>query len=174
MKKDKKRAALIAAIAGTSVLLLAMILFLRQGDNPVEALTADTLDETICESKTVEAEKRIPPELDALFERFKGNWVFDSARGAVIYIGRFEESGWAMLPELFPNETPSWIVSVTGGDILTDCEAISWTNDSILFHKNGHYSQIRSTEFGGIEYTYGNSPDRLDDRIRSDDRRIAD
>lgn len=170
MRKQGKRHVLLSAIAVAASVLVAMIfvLLLWEGDTaPAEILITEplTLDENV---------KSISPELDALFESFQGNWIFDRSRGAVIYIGRYAESGWNLHPEYFGDESPEWILSVTGGEMLTDCQVVSWTTDSILFCRDGYYSMLRHTEAGGIEYAYGNTPDMLDGAIRTDDRTIAD
>lgn len=57
-------------------------------------------------------------------------------------------------------------ISITGGELLTDKDAISMTSNSVLFFHDGFYSELRHTESGGIEYAWGKSLDSMDDVIR--------
>lgn len=103
---------------------------------------------------------------DERLDSFRGHWIIDRSQGAEISIERYIGSGWDEHPELFPDGVPSWIISITGGELLTDKDAISMTYNSVLFSHDGFYSELRHTESGGIEYAWGKSLDSMDDVIR--------
>lgn len=103
---------------------------------------------------------------DEIIDSFRGHWIIDRAQGAEISIERYIRSGWDEHPELFPDGIPGWIISITGGEMLTDKDAISMTSKSVLFFHNGFYSELRHTESGDMEYAWGDAPDNLNEVIR--------
>lgn len=177
--KNKRRNIWRVAIAAASILLVALLLICINMESIVVRNEVDSVEEISedpgTDAKRTEQSRQIPQDLDAVFASFEGNWFFDRSRGAVIYVGRCDSNGWSQPLEGFPDGTPEWILSVTGGEVLTDNQVVSWTPDSILFClKDGYWSKLIRTESGGIEYRYGTSPDKLDEVITSNDWTIAD
>lgn len=103
------------------------------------------------------------PDLDTVFSAFAGQWVFDQARGAVIGVAPAAESGMIL------EETDcSWVLWVTGGDVLTDREVYGYTPTSIVFHKGNAWYELRQEYSGGISLHYGTEWDSMDDVLFSE------
>lgn len=103
---------------------------------------------------------------DEILDSFRGHWIIDRSQSAEISIERYIGSGWDIHPELFQGKPPAWIISLTGGAMLTDKDVVGTTYNSVLFFQNGYYFELRHTESGGMEYTWGDSSDNLNEVIR--------
>lgn len=94
-------------------------------------ILADYLADVRNESFTVSQE--IQESLDAaeldlndVFEKFEGQWIFDESRGACVGVERTEMCSYGV-------EGSNWTIWVTGGDIFTDLDVYGYTENNILF-----------------------------------------
>lgn len=100
------------------------------------------------------------PSLDDVFAKYQGKWFFDSDRGACIGVEKTAECEYG-------KEGSSWTVWITGGDLLSDLDVVSYTTDTITFHGGGStlYYKLRRNMEGSVELAYGESPDSMDEAI---------
>ena len=82
------------------------------------------------------------PDLDDVFEKFEGQWIFDESRGACVGVERTEQCSYGV-------EGSNWTIWVTGGDIFTDLDVYGYTENNILF-KVAHddYDSFYELSFG--------------------------
>lgn len=66
------------------------------------------------------------PSLDAVFEEFEGQWMFDESREACVGIERTEMCSCGV-------EGSNWTIWVTDGDIFSDLDVYGYTETNILF-----------------------------------------
>ena len=102
------------------------------------------------------------PNLDDVFARFEGQWIFDESRGACVGVERTEECTYGV-------EGSNWTVWVTGGDIFSDLDVYGYTEYNILFKiTNGDadaYYELSAGMEGGVVLMYRTSlePDGMND-----------
>lgn len=106
-----------------------------------------------------ESYKDVNLTLDQVFEKFQGQWIFDESRGACIGVERSKD---------YAGDAPegsAWTVWETGGDIISDLDVYSYTDDNITFmvSRDGHdsYYKLRFTWEGDVELIYANSLEEL-------------
>ncbi len=101
--------------------------------------------------------------LDAVFEKFEGQWIFDIDRGACIGVEKATDS--------YAPIGCAWVVWVTGGDIISDQDVLEYTEDSIRFYHKAYgidsYYELRRNDEGKVEMAYGNSHDAMDEIVIS-------
>lgn len=66
------------------------------------------------------------PNLDEVFEKFEGKWIFDETRGACVGIERTQACAYGV-------EESNWTVWITGGDIMSDLDLYGYAEDTIIF-----------------------------------------
>jgi len=66
------------------------------------------------------------PNLDEVFAKFEGQWIFDESRGACVGVERTENCAYGV-------EGSNWTVWVTGGDLFSDLDVYGYTENNILF-----------------------------------------
>ena len=95
-----------------------------------------------------------------VFKKFEGQWIFDADRGACVGIEPSAEFGLS-------DDNSTWTIWVTGGDIITDLDVVSYTTDSISFKKTMRdyeaYYKIEFTNTGAVKLTYGRSENTWDE-----------
>lgn len=100
--------------------------------------------------------------LDDVFTKFEGQWIFDQERGACVGVERTETCPYGV-------DGTKWTVWVTGGDILSDADVYGYTDDSILFRvEHAGYSSFYELTFNmddALVFAYGTSLDAMDDII---------
>ena len=105
-----------------------------------------------------ESYESVDRTLDEVFESFKGQWIFDESRGACIGVEKSEDT------DLAP-EGSTWTVWETGGDVISDLDVYSFTDDTITFKvpRDGYdsYYKLRFSWEGDVELIYGNSLEEL-------------
>lgn len=102
------------------------------------------------------------PDLNAVFEKFEGRWIFNKERGACVGVEKTEVCPYGV-------EGSNWTVWVTGGDIISDLDVYGYTENSIIF-KVEHDSDTSFYELSfnmdnSIVFAYGTSLDAMDDVI---------
>ncbi len=105
------------------------------------------------------------PNLDDVFEKFEGQWIFDEARGACVGIERTEACAYGV-------EGSHWTVWVTGGDIISDLDVYGYTENSIIFktaHDGGDTFYELSFNMDNLMiFAFGTSLSAMDDVIVCD------
>jgi uncharacterized protein YecT (DUF1311 family) len=105
------------------------------------------------------------PDLDEVFEKFEGQWIFDKERGACVGIQRTEDCTYGV-------EGSEWTVWVTGGDLISDLDVYGYTENSIVFRtSHADYEAFYILSFNpdnALILAYGNSLDAMDDVIVCD------
>ncbi|MBE5866619.1 MAG: DUF1311 domain-containing protein [Lachnospiraceae bacterium] len=82
------------------------------------------------------------PDLDDVFEKFEGQWIFDESRGACVGVERTEMCSYGV-------EGSDWTIWVTGGDIFTDLDVYGYTENNILFKiPHDDYDSFYELSFG--------------------------
>ena len=66
------------------------------------------------------------PNLDDVFSKFEGQWIFDESRGACVGVERTENCAYGV-------EGSNWTIWVTGGDLFSDLDIYGYTEQNILF-----------------------------------------
>ena len=66
------------------------------------------------------------PNLDDVFSKFEGQWIFDKSRGACVGVERTENCAYGV-------EGSNWTIWVTGGDLFSDLDVYGYTEQNILF-----------------------------------------
>lgn len=130
-------------------------------------ILAEYLAEARNEAFTIPSEIResmetVDPNLDDVFEKFEGQWIFDKERGACVGIERTENCSYGV-------DGSNWTVWVTGGDIISDLDVYGYTERNILF-KVAHdgydsYYEISFYVDDVLYFTYGTSLYAMDDVI---------
>lgn len=99
-------------------------------------------------------------ELFEVFKKFEGQWIFDKKRGACVGIEPSAECGLG-------DVNSTWTIWVTGGDIITDLDVVSYATDSVSFKKtigdHEAYYKIEFTNKGAVRFSYGRTEDMTDD-----------
>ncbi len=112
-------------------------------------------------SEIQESMEATDPDLDDVFEKFEGQWIFDKERGACVGIERTENCSYGVAGS-------NWTVWVTGGDIISDLDVYGYTDRNILF-KVAHdgYDSYYELSFytDKLYFTYGTSLYEMDDVI---------
>jgi uncharacterized protein YecT (DUF1311 family) len=101
-------------------------------------------------------------DINEVFEKFEGQWIFDEERGACVGVERTEKCSYGI-------EGSKWTVWVTGGDIMSDLDVYGYTENSIVFH----ISQADFESFyilcfnvdNALIFEYGHSLDAMEDMI---------
>jgi uncharacterized protein YecT (DUF1311 family) len=105
------------------------------------------------------------PDLDDVFEKFEGQWIFDKERGACVGIQRTEDCTYGVAGS-------EWTVWVTGGDLISDLDVYGYTENSIVFRiSHADYEAFYILSFNpdnALILAYGNSLDAMDDVIVCD------
>ncbi len=105
------------------------------------------------------------PNLDDVFEKFEGQWIFDEARGACVGIERTEVCAYGV-------EGSNWTVWVTGGDIISDLDVYGYTENSIVFkiaHDGGDtFYELSFNMDNSMIFAFGTSLSAMDDVIVCD------
>lgn len=105
------------------------------------------------------------PNLNDVFEKFEGQWIFDEERGACVGIERTETCAYGV-------EGSNWTIWVTGGDIISDLDVYGYTEDSIVFKvaRDGYdaFYELSFNPAGSILYAFGTSLGAMDDVITFD------
>lgn len=105
------------------------------------------------------------PNLNDVFKKFEGQWIFDEERGACVGIERTETCAYGV-------EGSNWTVWVTGGDIISDLDVYGYTGNSIIFKViHDDYDAFYELSFNmadSINFAFGTSLDAMDDIIVCD------
>lgn len=105
------------------------------------------------------------PDLNDVFEKFEGQWIFDEDRGACVGVERTETCAYGV-------EGSSWTVWVTGGDVISDLDVYGYTGNSILFKvaKDGYdaFYELSFNPANSIYFAFGTSLDAMDEVIVCD------
>ncbi|MBO4456282.1 MAG: hypothetical protein J5802_01035 [Butyrivibrio sp.] len=110
----------------------------------------------------------ISDDLEAVFEKFEGSWIFDAACESVVMVEKASDSACAL-----PNST--WMVSISGGDSMSDLDVMDYSKSSIYFFKKNddgrHYYKLSFNPNGeGVEMACGQTRDMSDNVIICDGR----
>ncbi|WP_026654212.1 MULTISPECIES: hypothetical protein [Butyrivibrio] len=124
--------------------------------NPIVEDKPVVVDEN---GKAIKSDK-IADDLETVFEKFEGSWIFDSRRGAAVMIERANETDY-VLPGA------SWVVAISGGDIMTDKDVVDYTQSTISFcKKNSDGDYYYKLSFGddvkSIEMACGDTQNAAD------------
>lgn len=124
---------------------------------------AETRNETfVIPTEIQESIEATDPDLDDVFEKFEGQWIFDKERGACVGIERTENCSYGV-------DGSNWVVWMTGGDIISDLDVYGYTDRNILFKvPHDGYDSYYELSFGVdnlLYFTYGTSLDEMDDII---------
>jgi uncharacterized protein YecT (DUF1311 family)/predicted small lipoprotein YifL len=102
------------------------------------------------------------PDLDEVFEKFEGQWIFDMNRGACVGIERTKDCDYGI-------EGSEWTVWITGGDLISDLDVYGYTENSIVFHTSQpDFESFYILSFNvdnALIFEYGHSLDAMDDVI---------
>ena len=86
--------------------------------------------------------------VEELFEKYEGQWIFDESRGACVGVERTEECSYGV-------EGSNWTLWIAGGDIFSDLDVYGYTDHNILFQlDSGAYYDLSSGIEGGLILTY--------------------
>ena len=101
-------------------------------------------------------------DLDDVFEKFEGQWIFDEARGACVGVERTEACAYGVVGS-------DWTVWVTGGDIISDLDVYGYSENSIIF-KTAHdgcdsFYELSFNVDHSIYFSFGASLATMDDVI---------
>lgn len=100
--------------------------------------------------------------LDDVFAKFEGQWIFDESRGACVGVAKSEDCDYGV-------KGSSWTVWVTGGGILSDLDVYGYTEDTIIFkiERDGYDDcyELSFDQSGALNLAYGTSLDVMDDVI---------
>ena len=95
--------------------------------------------------------------LDEVFEKFEGQWIFDESRGACIGVEPTDRCDYGV-------DGSAWTVWVTGGDLMSDLDVVSYTDNSITFYvrtTETYYKLYRTME-NRVKMAYGSTADVTD------------
>ena len=105
------------------------------------------------------------PDLNDIFKKFEGHWIFDERRSACVGIERTETCAYGV-------EESNWTVWVTGGDIISDLDVYGYTENTIIFKtvQEGYDSfyKLSFNTADSIIFAFGTSLDAMDDIIICD------
>lgn len=105
------------------------------------------------------------PNMDDVFKKFEGQWIFDKNRGACVGIERTEECAYGV-------EGSEWTVWATGGDIISDLDVYGYTENNIIFKvAHGDHDAFYELSFNmdnSLLFAYGTSLGEMDDVIVCD------
>jgi uncharacterized protein YecT (DUF1311 family) len=124
---------------------------------------ADAIGESFTISSDIQASfATVDPNLDEVFEKFEGQWIFDTNRGACIGVQRTKDCAYGV-------EGSNWTVWITGGDLISDLDIYGYTASSIVFRtEHEDFSSFNMLSFNvdnALVYEYGNSLDAMDEVI---------
>jgi len=114
----------------------------------------------IDENGKVMKNEGIAADLEQVFEKFEGSWIFDSRRGAAVMIEKANASIYT-----FPGA--EWVVAISGGDVLTDLDVVEYTSNTISFCKKDkdgdyYYKLSLGDDVTSIEMACGETQDSTD------------
>lgn len=116
-------------------------------------------------SEIQESIDRAEPDLDDVFQKFEGQWIFDEARNACVGVERTETCEYGV-------EGSNWTVWVTGGNIISDLDVYGYTENNIIFRiAHGDYEAFYELFFNpanSLGFAYGTSLYAMDDVIVCD------
>jgi uncharacterized protein YecT (DUF1311 family)/predicted small lipoprotein YifL len=102
------------------------------------------------------------PNLDDVFKKFEGQWIFDINRGACVGVERTKDCTYGV-------EGSKWTVWITGGDLISDLDVYGYTENSIVFHTSqADFESFYRLSFNvdnALIFEYGHSLDAMDDVI---------
>lgn len=103
---------------------------------------AEYLADALGESYTIPADIKdgfaeLDPSLDSVFEIFRGS--FTPSDDLCINVSTLEESMFSA--DAF-DEGTKWVVWYTNSDVLTDADVYAYTNNIIIFEKEGIYYEL--------------------------------
>lgn len=145
-KEGNATAAGVAALGGTLQPLLESETAAEMTRARVYVLAgylADVRKESFTVSQEIqESLDAAEPDLNDVFEKFEGQWIFDESRGACVGVERTEMCSYGV-------EGSNWTIWATGGDIFTDLDVYGYTENNILF-KIAHddYDSFYELSFG--------------------------
>lgn len=124
--------------------------------NPIVEDKPVVVDEN---GKAIKSDK-IADDLETVFEKFEGSWIFDSKRGAAVMIERANDTSY-ILPGA------SWVVSISGGDVMTDKDVVEYTQNTISFCKKNddgeyYYKLSFGDDVKSIEMACGDTQNSAD------------
>jgi uncharacterized protein YecT (DUF1311 family) len=102
------------------------------------------------------------PDLDDVFKKFEGQWIFDINRGACVGVERTKDCTYGV-------EGSEWTVWITGGDLISDLDVYGYTENSIVFHTSqADFESFYRLSFNvdnALIVEYGHSLNAMDDVI---------
>jgi uncharacterized protein YecT (DUF1311 family) len=102
------------------------------------------------------------PDLDEVFEKFEGQWIFDINRGACVGVERTKDCDYGV-------EGSEWTVWITGGDLISDLDVYGYTENSIVFHTSESdvesFYRLSFNVDNALIFEYGHLLDAMDDVI---------
>ena len=91
--------------------------------------------------------------VDKVFEKFEGQWIFDADRGACVGVEPSDTCDYGV-----PGS--DWTVWVTGGDLFSNMDVVSYTDNSITFYVNDTmYYKLRRNMANDVVLDYGSTPE---------------
>lgn len=145
-KEGNATAAGVAALGGTLQPLLESETAAEMTRARVYVLAgylADARKESFTISQEIqESLDAAEPDLNDVFEKFEGQWIFDESRGACVGVERTEMCSYGV-------EGSNWTIWATGGDIFTDLDVYGYTENNILFKiTHDDYDSFYELSFG--------------------------
>jgi uncharacterized protein YecT (DUF1311 family) len=124
---------------------------------------ADAKGESFAIASDIQASiATVDPDLDEVFEKFEGQWIFDINRGACVGVERTKDCTYGV-------EGSEWTVWITGGDLISDLDVYGYTENSIVFHTSeSDFESFYRLSFNvdnALIFEYGHSLDAMDDVI---------
>ena len=105
------------------------------------------------------------PDVGYVLQKFQGQHIFDESRGACVGVEKSADCDYGI-------EDSEWTIWVTGGDILTDLDVLTYTRNSVIFHKtNGGFESYYKLGFnmeGSVTLYYGHALDEWEDEVVCD------
>jgi uncharacterized protein YecT (DUF1311 family) len=102
----------------------------------------------------------VDPDLDEVFEKFEGQWIFDINRSACVGVERTKDCTYGVVGS-------EWTVWITGGDLISDLDVYGYTENSIVFHTSqADFESFYRLSFNvdnALIVEYGHSLDAMDD-----------
>ena len=99
-----------------------------------------------------ESISEVDMSLDKVFEKFQGQWIFDADRGACVGVEPSDTCDYGV-----PGS--NWTVWVTGGDVFSDKDVVSFTDSTITFCVRDTYYKLRFSMANSVLLDYGSTPD---------------
>ena len=104
----------------------------------------------------------VDPDLNDVFKKFEGQWIFDKEHGDCVGIEKTEMCSYGV-------EGSNWTVWVTGGSTISDLDVYGYSERNIIF-KVAHddydaYYELSYDSENSMKFAYGTSLDAMDDVI---------